>query len=69
MPTFPIVLNMPLFTTRLVQNKSFFNMVSVDHAFLKAYTCYRLTGVAVILVVVNHELSLSLLNAFFQSNL
>ena len=32
--------------------------------FMKAYTCYRLTAVAVILV--NHEFSL--LNVFFDSN-
>ena len=38
-------------------------MLSVDHAFVKAYTCYRLTTVAVILV--NREFSL--LNVVFQN--
>ena len=39
-------------------------MLGVAHAFVKAYSCYRITAVAVILV--NRELSL--LNVFFQSN-
>ena len=38
-------------------------MIREDDAFVEANTCYRLTGVAVILV--NSELSL--LNVFFQS--
>ena len=39
-------------------------VLGVDHTFVKAYTCYRLTAVAAILS--NREFSL--LNVFVQSN-